>query len=149
MRRIALLCCITALAGCAKTETNAPAASEAPPPAKVSLADVAGKWTVKAMNEAKDTTLLTYEMVATADTSGWTLTFPNRKPIPMRVSTMGANVVVDAGPYPSALRKGVQVTTHGVLHLDNGKLVGTTFAHYSVTTADSVRRIATEGTRTP
>jgi hypothetical protein len=152
MRRFAVLCCCAAaVVGCAKGENKTPEASQtaAPPPA-LSLADVAGKWSVKAMNEARDTTLLTYELNATADTAGWTIAFPNRKPIPARVTAVaGDSVVIDAGPYESALRKGVQVTTHAVMRLENGTLAGLTIAHYKTTKPDSVRRIATEGTRAP
>ncbi len=148
MRRFVILCCAAALAGCAKTENKAPAESEAALPRPTALADVAGTWTVRGMNERKDSTLVTYQLKATADTAGWTIMFPNRPPIHARVSAVAAGVVIDAGPYESVLRKGVQVTTHAVVRLENGKLVGTTIAHYTVTTADSVRRIAMEGTRT-
>ena len=150
MRRIAIIgCCTAAVVGCAKTETKAPAVSQAPPPPALALADVAGKWTVRGMNEAKDSTLVTYQLNATADTSGWTITFPNRKqPIPVRVTTVGGDsLVIEAGPYASVLRKGVQVSTHGVLRLQGGKLVGLTLAHYTTSKPDSVRRIAMEGMR--
>jgi len=36
-----------------------------------------------------------------------------------------------------------------VFHLQNGMLKGTTIAHYSVKTADSVRTLMTEGTKKP
>ena len=147
MRAPALCCIVAALAGCAKSENKVPAESAANPPPHVALADVAGTWNMKAMNAAKDTTLVTYELKATADTSGWIINFTNRPPVPVRVSTDGANVVTDAGPYSSMLRKNVQVWVHSVMHLDNGKLVGTSIAHYSVKTADSVRTLAAEGTR--
>jgi hypothetical protein len=153
MRRFAILCyCAAAVVGCAKTETKAPAAAAVtpPPPSPIALADVAGKWSVKGMNEAKDTTIVTYQLTATADTSGWTITFPNRKPIPAHVAAVaGDSVVIDAGPYESALRKGVQVTTHGMFRLQDGKMVGLTVAHYKTTNPDSVRHIPTEGTRAP
>jgi hypothetical protein len=152
MRRFAVLCCCAAaVIGCAKGENKAPAnaGTPAPPPA-LSLSDVAGKWSMKAMTEGRDTTLLTYEMYATADTSGWTITFPNRKPIAARVAAVaGDSVVIEAGPYESVLRRGVQVATHGVLRLQDGRIIGTTIAHYKTTNADSVRRIANEGTRAP
>jgi hypothetical protein len=41
----------------------------------------------------------------------------------------------------------VQVWTHGVSRLQNGMLTGTTTAHYSVTTPDSVRVLRTMGMR--
>ena len=102
------------------------------------------------MNEARDSTLVTYQLTATTDTSGWTITFPNRKPIVARVAAVaGDSLVIEAGPYASVLRRGVQVTTHGVLRLQAGKLVGLTVAHYKTTRPDSVRSIPLEGTRTP
>jgi len=152
MRRFAVLCCCAAaVVGCAKSEPKAPAASPTPPPPPaISLADLAGKWTVRGMNEARDTTLVTYELNATADTSGWTIVFANRQTVPVRVAAVaGDSVVIDAGPYPSVLRRGAQVTTHGVLRLQGGKMVGLTVAHYRTTSPDSVRRIVAEGTRTP
>jgi hypothetical protein len=155
MGRFAILCCCAAaLIGCAKTENKAPASSTPatpPPPPPIALADVAGKWTVKAMNEARDSTLVTYQLTATADTSGWTIVFPNRKqPVPVHVAAVaGDSVVINAGPYESVLRRGVQVSTHGVFRLQNGMMVGTTVAHYRTTHADSVRNIVTEGTRMP
>jgi hypothetical protein len=153
MRRLGLISCAVVLVGCAKSEqaakdTTTPAAPAAAP--GISLADVAGKWTVKGMSETGDTTLVTYELNATADTTGWTINFPNRPPVPVHVvSVAGDSIVIEAGPYESVLRKGVQVTTHGVSRLKDGKFVGTTIAHYSVKTADSVRTIKTEGTRAP
>ena len=157
MRCFAILCCCAAvLVGCAKSEdqaavdTAAATAAPPPPPAGIALADVAGKWNVKGMNEAGDSTLVTYEMTATADTTGWVINFPNRKPVPVRVvSVAGDSIVTEAGPYESVLRKGVQVTTHGVFRLQDGKLVGNTIARYNVKTADSVRIVRTEGTRAP
>jgi hypothetical protein len=153
MRRFAIFCyCAAAAVGCAKTETKAPAAASVtpPPPPAISLAEVAGKWSVRGMNEARDSTLVTYQLNATADTSGWAITFANRKAIPARVAAVaGDSVVIDAGPYESVLRKGVQVTTHGVFRIQNGKMVGLTVAHYKTAKADSVRRIPMEGTRAP
>ena len=52
-----------------------------------------------------------------------------------------------AGPYESVLRKGVQVKTTTVFRLQDGKLVGTTVAHYTTKGADSVRNLRAEGTR--
>jgi hypothetical protein len=154
MRWIALPLCAVALVACAKTEKAAPkdtgVAPAAVAPAKLSLSDVAGKWSVKAMNQAGDSTLLTYELTASADTAGWSIKFADRpNPVPAHVRADGDSVIIDAGPYPSALRKGVQVTIHGSSRLQDGKFVGMTTAHYSVKTADSVRVIRTEGTRMP
>lgn len=155
MRGIALLCSAAVLIACAKTENAPPAdtgmaaAPEAPPvPAPISLTDVAGKYDVTGKNEAGDTTLVTYEFNATADTTGWTLTFPNRKPIPQRVvSVAGDSIVLEAGPYASQIQKGVQVRTQTVYRLQNGKLVGRTVARYDTKGPDTLRIVMSEGVR--
>lgn len=67
---------------------------------------------------------------ATADTAGWTITYPGREPIPMHARTDADSVIMDAGPYPSTRIKGAQVTVRSVAHLQDGKIVGTTVAHY-------------------
>jgi hypothetical protein len=153
MRRVALVVGAALMLGCAKKEAP-PAEPPAPPPpppapAPIALADVAGTWTVKVMPEGSDTTLVTYTLVATADTTGWTMTFPKRKAIPMHVMTSADSIIVDVGPFESALRKGVQVTTHGSMHLAGGMLTGTTTAHYKTTKPDSVVNLRQSGTKNP
>jgi len=155
MRLSSLVCCAAVVIGCAKADTppadTTPAVVTPPPPPPIALADVAGKWDVKGMNEAGDSTLVTYVLTATADTTGWTITFPNRRtPVPVRVvAVAGDSINIQAGPYASVLRRGVQVQTSGALRLRDGKLVGMTTARYSVKTADSVRMVRSEGTRKP
>ena len=156
MRRLMLGCCALALVGCNKPKEEPPmestaAAPETPAaPAPIALADVAGKWSVRSMTENGDSTLVTYELVATGDTSGWSLNFPKRKPIPMRVvAVAGDSIVTEAGPFESVLRKGIKVNTNSVMRLQDGKLVGTTIAHYATSDADSVRNLRFEGTRAP
>ncbi len=152
--RIALLIVV---AGCSSKEkapeaTPAPAAEQAPapaPPPAFSLADAAGKWTYVAKTPTGDTVLVTAELEATADAAGWKLTFPGRPAIPMTVTVSGDSAMTSAGPYSSILRKGVKVTTAGVIRMRDGKLVGTSTAHYSVKTADSVRALVIEATRKP
>lgn len=152
MRCFALLCCAAVLVGCAKTEQaadTAMAVATPPAPPPITLADVAGKWNVKGMNEAGDSTLVTFTFTATSDTTGWTMTFPNRRPVPVRVvSVAGDSVTIEAGPYESVLRKGVQVRTTGTLRLRDGTIVGMTTARYS-RGPDSVIVVRTEGTRMP
>lgn len=153
MRRLTLACCAIALAACAKsedmTDTAATAAMPAGP-APISLADLAGVWTVRGTNMAGDSTLVTYEVMATADTMGWTITFPGQQPIPLRVvGVAGDSVMIDAGPYPSALRKGVTVRTSGAFRLRDGRMVGTNVARYDTKGADSVLMLRSEGTRKP
>jgi hypothetical protein len=166
MRRFACLCCMAALVGCARTENraatdtatgavaptgeSAAATSTAGTSNTVRLADVAGKWRVKAMTEAGDS-VLGFVMTATADSSGWTNAYPNRRaPVPMRVvAVAGDSIVTEAGPYESVLRKGTQVRTHTVLRRQGDRLVGTTTARYQTTGPDTVRRFHMEGTRMP
>ena len=107
----------------------APAAvpEAAPAPAPIDLKTVAGKYAFTGKNEAGDTTLVTYELNATADTTGWTITFPNRAPIAQRIiAVAGDSIVTEAGPYSSQIYKGVQVRTRTVSRLQDGKLVSRT-----------------------
>jgi len=130
------------------TVGEAPAMDEAP--AAVSLADVAGTWNVRSTVEGAEDKVVTYDIVATADESGWFLKFPDREPIPVQVVAVeGDSIVTETGPFESVLRKGVQVRTRVVNRLKDGKLVGTTTARYEVSGADSVTRLNFEGTRAP
>lgn len=120
-------------------------AAEAPAPAPVSYA---GNWTVNVMPEAKDTVLLTYSLEMTGDKTGWKLTLPGREAMEPRVVSMdNDSVVVENGPYSSALRKNVMVTTHSSMHMEGDKLVGMTTARYNTNGADSVVMLRTTGTR--
>jgi hypothetical protein len=157
MRRVAMCCCAVVMVGCGQakeqpaTDQMAEAPPEQPAPAPIQLADVAGKWTVNVRAPGGDTTVLTYELVATADTSGWSINFPKRKPVPIRVVAVdGDSIVLEAGPFESALRKGVQVrSSRTVGRLQDGKLAGVTTAHYETTSPDSVVQLPYEGTRAP
>jgi len=155
MRRFAFFCCAAILVGCGKSEVQpardttavAPATPESR--AAISLADIAGNWRLRTMDEAGGN-VVESELTATADTSGWTLTRPDRKTVPVRVVAVGGDsIITEAGPYESALRKGVQVRARMVLRLQEGKLVGTTEARYSMSGGDSVAHRPTEGTRAP
>jgi hypothetical protein len=156
MRRVAMCCWAVVMVGCGQakeqpaTDQMAEAPPEQPAPAPIQLADVAGKWTVEVKPEGKDSTILTYELVATADTTGWAINFPKRKPVPIRVAAVdGDSIVLEAGPFESALRKGVQVRTRTVSRLQDGKLVGVTTARYKTSSPDSVAQLRYEGTRAP
>jgi hypothetical protein len=143
---------------CAKPESRAAdagaamdtaAAAPATPaaPAAISLADIAGTWKVRSTDQAGGNVVET-ELVATAEASGWTMTGPNRKPIPVRVlAVAGDSVVTEAGPYESFIRKGVQVTTRTVNRLQGDKLVGAMEARYALKGGDSVAQRTMEGTR--
>ena len=160
MRRIGICCCAVVLLACGKTKDNSAMDQAAQPatdsttvapapaaPTAISLADVKGKWKMKTMAEGSDSALVEYTL--DAGDAGWTLHFPKRPPVPSKPTADGDSIVADAGPYESVLRKGLQVTTHGVARLQDGKLVGTTVAHYATKSADSVLHLKLEGTRKP
>jgi hypothetical protein len=65
------------------------------------------------------------------------------------VAVEGDSIMSEAGPFESALRKGVQVSTDIVTRLQDGKVVGTAVARYKVSGPDSVARLTFEGTRAP
>ena len=122
----------------------------APAGATLSLADVAGRWNARSVPESGDTTPTLFVLTATADTAGWTQTFPNREPVPMRVTAVGGDsIATEAGPFESVRRAGVQVRTHTVWRMMGDHLMGTTVARYETTGADSVLRFRTEATRAP
>jgi hypothetical protein len=161
--RPALVCSAFLIAACAKkdnaavdststassTTASTTSAAPAPAPANINLADVAGKWNMRSVpTSGTDTTPTTYVMTATNTTTGWTLTFPGRKPMPVQVSTGGDSIVITAAPYQSVRRKGMTVSTAGVMRLQNGDLVGSTTAHYKTKSADSVLVLTMTGTRT-
>ena len=158
MRRFAIVSIAALLAACVKSETSTPAdtgtAAMAPAPAPVapaapiSLKSVAGKYNVTSRGQAGDTTVVTYELNATGDSTGWTLTFPNRRPVPMRVVLVsGDSIVAEAGPFQSFRRAGVPVTTRSTYRWVNGNLVGTTVAHYTTKGPDTLRTFVIEGVR--
>jgi hypothetical protein len=158
MRLLAVLACAAVLAGCTKAEdrsvgagtpsdTMAAAAEATADAGTISLSDLAGTWKVRTTDERGGTPVET-EVRATADTSGWTMMGPNRKPIPVRVvAVAGDSVVTEAGPFESFVRKGVQVSTRTVYRLQGDNLVGTTEARYKIGGRDSVAQRRTEGTR--
>lgn len=156
MRTLSICCGLALLAACTKpapqvATDSVPAAPMAAgaTPAPVSLASVAGKWSMHTMSATSDSVLLNYELTATAEGSGWTITFPNRPPVPATAVAAGDSIVSDVGPYESVLRKGVQVAVHSIFRLEGSELVGTGVAHYTNAGADSVVNLRMRGTRNP
>jgi hypothetical protein len=160
MRSFAFISIAVLLAACAKTETPtpadtgtaamapAPAPAAAPAAAPISLPAVAGKYRVTSRGQASDTSVVTYELNATGDTTGWTITFPNRAAVPVRiVAVSGDSIVAEAGPFTSVRRAGVPVTTRTTYRLHNGQLFGTTVAHYDVKGPDTMRVFVIEGVK--
>ena len=154
--RVALLGSTSLLvAACAKKEEPAKdtvaAMTPAPAPTPtLALADLAGKWQFRSVPlTGKDTSATTWVLNATADTTGWTMTNPDKVTTPLHVSVAGDSVLVTTPTFSSQRRKGVKVKTETAYRLLGGKLVGITTAHYAVAGADSVLQLRAEGTRIP
>ena len=162
-RRVAIACCSAlVIAGCAKSDQGAKdsaaaATAAAPAPAQagaaapaLSLADFAGKWQVRAVPEAgKDTTPTNYVLTATADTTGWMIEFPSGVKAPTHAMVSGDSLLIKTDVFASQRRKNMKVMTDGSARIQNGKLVGTTIAHYMNAGPDSVLRLHIEGTKIP
>ena len=151
-RTLTALALLAIVAACARKEQPAPAADAAPPaaapaPAMLVISDLTGTWAMETRKEGSDSVLVRFTLTAGADTSGWSLTFDGRPPVPTRVlSVDGDSITTEAGPYASAVRKGVQVVTRTVMRKQGDKLMGRTLATYSKG-PDSVLVLLTEGTR--
>jgi hypothetical protein len=131
----------------ATVESPAVAEEAAPAP---SLAAFAGNWDVKATVKEGKGKPVGYTLTASDTRDGWTVTFPGREPVPMRVVAVeGDSVVTEGGPFESGIRKGVQVNTRSVTRIVDGKAVGTTRARYDVDGPDTVTVLGFEGTRMP
>src|SRR5688500_12819751 len=109
MQLLAFLVCAAVLSSCTKaddrsdgaaTTSDTMAAADAPAEAgTISLSELAGTWKVRSTDEGGGNPIET-ELRATADTSGWTMMGPNRKPIPVRVVAVAEDsFVTEAGPY--------------------------------------------------
>jgi hypothetical protein len=148
MHRFTVVACLAVFAACSPGERQEAAdTQEAAAPAAMTLADFAGAWSMRAMTEAGDSVLVEYQLAASADPAGWTVTFPGREPMPIEVMLDGDSLMLNLGTYPSALREGVSVTTTSVARMVDGRLAGTFVAHYQTTDADSVVNGRQEGTR--
>jgi hypothetical protein len=114
-------------------EAPAEEVSEAEAPTPNVLDAFAGTWSMQALTESGDSVLIAYEMVATSSTEGWTITFPDRDPLPAHiVEAAGDSVVIHVGPYASALREDVQVSTVTVSRIVDGAMMGHFTATYQM-----------------
>jgi hypothetical protein len=148
MRGTLLLCFAFSLTACAKGGEQAGGQAGAAP--TLNLADLAGTWTVQALAQDQDSVLVTYQLNATGTTEGWSILFTGRPDtIPLHVEVAGDSVVMHGGPYESALRRGVMVSTESGGRLVNGQLEGWAVAHYQGAGPDSVVRLRLKGTRAP
>jgi hypothetical protein len=144
VRQSGIVACAILVAACATGRIQS-AAEIAP---SISLGDMAGTWNMRTLNMAGDSVLVTYDIFATSDVSGWTLTFPGRDPVPVRViEVAGDSVIIDAGPYASALREGVTVSTRFDMKLEGDRLTGLITALYDMPEGQSTVPLRVEGTR--
>ena len=126
MRRVALLVGILAAAS-----LHPAPAQQRPASSGIKLSDVAGTWEGTAMLGPKDSVVATYVLEATSTRAGWTVTLPNRAPLPARIVTVGGDsVVFDVGPFESILRPGQTVTTRTTGHYHGDTMTGTIEASY-------------------
>lgn len=155
MRSLALLACAALLGACAKKADNAAtdtaAMNAAAPAAETPMAAAmipAGTWNGRAMPAERDT-VLTWTMVTTADTTGWTITFPKGKPMPLRVISRTADsTITEFGPFPDPMTKGQMTTVRGVTRMEGDSVVGTYEAR-DASKPDSVMRGRSVATRAP
>jgi|SRR5687767_496978 len=150
MRFTALLGLAVLVSGCSREE--APPAGDttamsAAPAAASPVGNMAGMWNVNVMREGSDSVATTYVLNA-MDSAAWTFTFPNKEPIPIRITGMsGDTVLSEAGPFESSVRPGVQTRNVIKTWLEDGKLVGWVRARYDVAGPDTVIVFRTEGTK--
>jgi hypothetical protein len=143
--------CTPALLACApRPADRSPDSATIRPVAKspLALGDVAGRWRMRAMNYRGDS-LTVYELTAAGDTTGWSMTFPNRPALPLQIITVaGDSIVTETGPYPSVLRSTIAVRSLRTVHrLEGAELVGSFTARYETTAPDSVLHGTVVGTR--
>jgi hypothetical protein len=146
MRLTALIGCVAVVAACSAKETPS-ADTTAAAPATSALANMAGTWNVNVMPMDRDTVVTSYVLNAT-DTAAMSFQFPGRTDVvQMRVTgTSGDTVMIEAGPFESALRPGQQVSTSSKNWIQGGQLMGVTTARYPGA-ADSVVSLRTVGTK--
>ena len=97
------------------------------------FADFAGRWEGNAVFAPRDTVVVPYVLTDTGDTRSWTLTFPSRDPVPIRVVTAGGDsLVTEAGPLASILGPGRRMTRlRTILHYGGNVLTGTVEVRYA------------------
>ena len=139
--RPALLTAAVLLVACAPDQATDSALIDSTPaaPAALTAADVSGTWNYEVQGMDSDSIIATGQSVIGGDPLSVTQTATGGASATGTVTLSGDQINTVVGPYPSALRPGVMVTTSGVYRIVAGDLVGTTTARYTgVTTADSI-----------
>ena len=157
--RLAICSVVLLLAACMKKEaprdtTAAMAPAPAPAAAHQRRPSHSPAWPASGRSRprrsvGKDTSSTTTTLDATADTTGWALELPSGQKVPLQVKVSADTVMTKSAVYPSMRRKGKKVWTEGAFRLENGKLTGSTVAHYENSGADSVLTLRTEATKLP
>ncbi|HEX2779816.1 MAG TPA: hypothetical protein VHM30_09975 [Gemmatimonadaceae bacterium] len=151
---LSALCLAALVAACARSgektaDSSTGAVDTTRAASNPTLADFAGTWKgLSRPAEGKDTTATEQTINAKSDTTGWTMIVGGHT-VPLHVQMSGDSVMTVSEPFPSVRRKGVTVTSTTTYHLEEGKLIGHTVAHYKVKTADSVLVLHSEATKTP
>lgn len=97
------------------------------------FAAFAGRWEGKAVFGPRDSVVVPYVLTDTGDSRSWTLTFPSRAPIVIRVVTVGGDsLVTDAGPLASILGPEHGLTRlRTIVHYGGNALTGTFEVRYA------------------
>jgi hypothetical protein len=86
----------------------------------------AGRWVGKASFGSKDSAVVSVVLTATDSAEGWTLTFANQVPIPLRVvSFYGDSLIAEAGPAAA------MTAVRNALHYGGNTLTGTIEVRYT------------------
>jgi len=135
MRRTPLL--VAALALCAATasaqkpQTGAKQAGTPKAASAGKYAAFAGVWDGKSMVGANDSVVTTYKLTINGHTGGGTMKFPNRKPVAVKLVTMGGDsLVTQTAKYSSILRKGQTVSVRTTSRVSGDNMSGTFVATY-------------------
>ena len=150
MRAVLLVAAL--LVACGPEEDADDLAMDSTPPAPPALtaADVAGTWNYEVRPMDSDSVITTGQTVINAEGTTVTQTATGGATASGTMSIAGEAFTTTVGPYPSALREGVMVTTTGNYRLVGGQIVGEVTARYEgVTTADSVTQLRVTMNRAP
>lgn len=144
-----VLLAVALLVACGPKEgADVAADSTSMPQAMLTAADLDGTWSYEVRPMDTDSVITTGQSVF--DGATVTQTATGGEPATGSVSISGDQISTTVGPYGSALRPGVMVTTTGNYQLEGGRIVGTVTARYDgVTTADSVLQLRVTMTRVP
>ncbi len=153
MRIKLLASAVILVAACTKADappaadTSMPMATETPV-APITVASIAGKWNVNVMGPSSDSVMATNVATFEGDPASWSFQFPGGKAIPIRnLAVSGDSITYEAGPFASAVKKGMQVSNRVAVTLRDGSMFGNVIARYQTTGPDSVLHFRIMGTR--